>query len=165
MHDEPTPSRPDGPAAPAPRRATRRVAVGIGARDCGDDALGPEVCDRIRRLDSTVDVWIVEADATTVAMLWRPDDRVVVIDAVTTGAAPGTVTQFDPALLAASAAAQGIRIADALRLSDVRGTRPRELWVLGVEAAAVVPGTRLSPAVAGTVDDTAARVLELLGPR
>lgn len=138
--------------------------MGIGTRDCGDDALGPVVCDRIRRLDSTVDVWILEADPTTLAMLWRPDDRVVVIDAVTTGAAPGTLLEFDPVLLAASAAAQAMRVADPLRLSDVRGTRPRQIHVLGVESAGTTPGSALSPAVAARVDDVAAHVLRLLQP-
>ena len=48
--------------------AGRRIVVGVGNRDRGDDAIGPAVCDRVRALDDTVDVWVVESDVSSLAV-------------------------------------------------------------------------------------------------
>jgi len=107
---------------------------------------------------------VVEADPSTLAVRWRPDDRVVVVDAVVTGAPAGTVHRLDRAHLAGDGAVSthGFGVADAIRLSTALGTRPHELTVLGVEAEQFDHGAPMSAAVALSIDDAAVLALSLL---
>lgn len=150
--------------SPAQGTAGRRVIVGVGNRDRGDDAVGPSVCDRVRGLGTGIEDWVVEADPSTLAVRWRPEDRVVVVDAVVTGARPGTVHRLASAVLAGDGvvSTHGIGIADTIRLSMALGTCPHELAVLGVEAESFEHGRPLTAAVALSVDDAAVVAMGLL---
>ncbi len=149
----------------------RRIVVGVGNRDRGDDAFGPTVCDRAAGLDPGVEVWIIEADPSVLAVRWRPDDRVVVVDAVVSGggAAPGSVYEIDVGLTPGAVmtalhptSTHGIGVADAIMLADALGTKPRELWVLGVEADSFELDAPLADSLAAVVDSVAERALGLL---
>ena len=148
----------------------RWIVVGVGNRDRGDDAVGPVVCDRIRGLEPGIEVWIVEADPSTLAVRWRADDHVVVIDAAVDGrSTPGTLHEIDARRSAPDGLAvhrptstHGIGIGDTILLADALRTRPHDLWVLGVEARSFDHGAPLTEAVAAAVDHVAARALVLL---
>ncbi len=148
----------------------RRVLVGVGNADRGDDGVGLAVCDAARTLlaveggDDVVEIWEVSADPSTLAVQWGVADRVVVVDAIVSGAAPGTVHDLDPddVVGAHGVSTHGLGVAEAVRLSTALGTRPAHLRLLGIEAARFDHGAPRTPAVAGVVDEVAARALELL---
>ena len=100
---------------------------------------------------------------------WDGLELLVVVDAVTTGAAPGTLHRVDAGdeplprdLRLASTHALGV--AEALELGRALGRAPRRVVVLGVEGERFAMGDEMSPAVAGVVDElVAAAYAELTG--
>ena len=113
------------------------LLVGVGNPWRGDDAAGLEVARRVRALGGPVEVREIEGDASSLVDAWAGSDRVAVVDAARSGAAPGTVHVFRadlapiPATLCSSTHAFGV--ADAIELSRALGRLPRRLDVYAVE--------------------------------
>ena len=155
-------------ALPPLRRgaALRAAAVCLGSPFRGDDAVGPVVAERLRAAGATV---LDCADEPTRLLdLWDGLDTVVVVDALRSGAPPGTVHRIDAGdgplprdLRLASTHAMGI--ADALELGRALGRAPRRVVVLGIEGASFGMGEAMTPAVAGALDELVASVLHELG--
>jgi len=142
--------------------ALNGAAVCLGSPFRGDDAVGPVVAERLRAAGAHV---LDCADEPTRLLgQWDGLDTVVVVDAVRSGAAPGTLHRIDAAdgplprdVGLASTHAMGI--ADALDLGRALGRAPRRVVVLGVEGASFGIGDELTPAVAEALDELVASVL------
>ena len=98
---------------------------------------------------------------------WEGLRTVVVVDALRSGSAPGTLHRIDAGdgplprdLRLASTHAMGI--ADALELGRALGRAPRRVVVLGLEGAAFGIGEEMTPAVAAGLDELVASVLREL---
>lgn len=139
------------------------IVVGIGNELCADDAVGLAV---VRRL-AAEGMAVVEAGCPGLGLLDIIEgyDRAVLVDAVVSGAAPGTVHAFglgalpDRALLPLSL--HGVNAIDALALGQAVAPErlPREIIIIGVEVADRRPfHPGLSPAVAAAVAEAAALV-------
>lgn len=154
------------------------LVVGVGNRDRGDDAVGPIVAEVMaRRWPSALEAVVVEGDLSTLALRWGPEHRVVVVDAMVSGAEPGTSVAIEwPAAGPAGpvgvgpvgvgstpASTHSIGLAAALELARLLGRLPSALTVVGVEGAAFDLLTPLSPAVAAAVEPVVGRVASLLG--
>jgi hydrogenase maturation protease len=107
-------------------------------------------------------------EPTRLLDLWGGLDTVVVVDAVRSGAAPGTRHRVDAGdgplpreLSLASTHALGM--ADALELSRTLGRAPGRVVVLGLEGAAFGVGDEMTPAVADALDGLVTAVLAELG--
>jgi hydrogenase maturation protease len=140
--------------------------VCLGSPFRGDDAVGPAVADRLRASGATV---LDCADEPTRLLdLWSGLDTVVVVDALRSGAPPGTLHRIDAAdgplprdLRLASTHAMGV--ADALELGRALGRAPRRVVVVGVEGACFGMGEEMTPAVEGALDALVSSVLAELG--
>ncbi len=90
-------------------------------------------------------------------------ERVVIVDALRAGQAPGTLLRLSggeiPAYLAVKVSPHQIGLQDLLALAQLRGHTPAEIVLWGVEAEQVEPGLDLSPPVAAQVEPAIARVL------
>ena len=80
-------------------RGVRKLAVlGVGNELRGDDAVGPLLARRIKRLRSPklmiIDCGVAPENYTGILRRFRPS-HVVVVDAVDTGSPPGTVEVFE----------------------------------------------------------------------
>lgn len=157
----------DPRAAPAARTP---LVIGLGNADRGDDAAGLEV---VRALEGrTVDgARVVEGprEATGLLDLWTGVERVIVVDAVRSGRAPGTVVRLEvgphgiPTSVRPSST-HGLSLAEAVGLGLSLGAMPRSLVVYGIEAGDFAAGRGLSGPVARGVAEAARRVAdELLG--
>jgi hydrogenase maturation protease len=153
--------------------ARRIVVVGLGSRDRGDDALGPVVVERLARTGLKGVRALEHADPTDLVLDWQEHDRVIVVDAVVSGAPPGTVTEVELTESAADhsrAARLGLGgshafgLDEAVRLSRVLGRLPHRLTLIGVEAGCVTAGAPLSPEVARAVPAVVARIRRLVAP-
>ncbi len=152
--------------------APRPLVIGLGADARSDDGIGLEVVRALRR-DPTLAADVVEGpgDLWQLLDLWGGRPIVVVIDAVRSGAPPGTISRWDgpeaarlPSGFAVST--HGFSLPDVLHLSAFLGRLPARLIVFGVEARAFGPGTDRSPEVRAAVPEVCRRVLhELVGPR
>jgi hydrogenase maturation protease len=151
--------------APGGGAALSGAAICLGNRFRGDDAVGPLAGDRLRAAGATV---LECADEPTRLLdRWQGLDTVVVVDAVRSGAAPGTLHRVDagdgslPRDLAL-ASTHAVGIADALALGRVLGRAPRRVVVLGVEGASYALGEPPSPEVAGALEALVDAVLDEL---
>ena len=147
------------------------VVVGLGEPSRRDDGSGPAV---VRALATRVPpgVRLVErvGDATQLLELWDGATVAIAVDAVVSGAPPGTLVRLEGPELRRLAAARttsshGLSLRDALELSAALGRLPQRLVAYLVEAAETGPGVDLSPAVARAVEQAAERIAhELMAP-
>ncbi len=147
--------------------AVRRVrVVGVGNRYRGDDGAGLAAAQRLGET-ANVPVTLLDAigDGTALLEAWREADTVIVLDAMRSGAAPGTVRRLGgdedtPAAVAAALSAgrgaggstHGLGVADAIALGDALGRLPRRLVLIGIEGARFDTGGALSPEVERAID-------------
>jgi hydrogenase maturation protease len=139
-----------------------RAAACLGSRYRGDDAVGPLVADRLREVGATV----LECgdEPTRLLDAWAGLDLVVIVDAVSSGAPPGTVHRVDPGegplpRDLGLASTHAFSVTDALELGRALGQAPRRVIVIGIEGAAFGMGDPLTAAVAAALDGVAESVL------
>jgi hydrogenase maturation protease len=162
----------------------RVLVVGLGSPDRGDDAVGPRVAAALAQVVSErglVGIHIVEhEDPTALVDLLDPADpagtwdAVVVLDAVRSGAAPGTLTVLDVGLDGADVRSLGARIdpgpagthgfglAGAIELARALHRLPQRVAVVGIEAVGFEHGAPLSAPVRAAIPHAAEAALGVL---
>ena len=162
-----------------PRRVLPTVLVaGIGNELCGDDGVGPAVVRRLAQepaMSASSAVTRVVEDPFDLFELWAGTALAVVVDATTSGAAPGSVRVVDldveqvegdarrgAAGRATPTSSHGFGLASALAMARALGRAPGRVMLVGIEGAGFEIGTPLSPAVAAAVPDAAALVRRLV---
>ena len=146
----------------------RRLVIGVGNPDAGDDAVGRAVAGRLAaRPRAGVVVRECSGDAAALIDAWQGFDDVVVVDACHGAGPPGSVHRLHPDDLArfkgrGGASTHSFGVATAVGLSRALGTLPRSLVIHAIEGRDFEPGARLSPAARRGVD---AVVLSLSSPR
>ncbi len=139
--------------------------IGIGNPLRGDDAAGLAVARRVRELaGDDVEVRELEGEPTRLIEAWRDAASAVVVDAASSGSAPGTVMRFDatkgplpPSLSATSTHALGL--GDAVEIARALGRLPPQLIVYAIEGASFGAGEELTPAVAEAIEAAAIAAL------
>jgi hydrogenase maturation protease len=141
------------------------VIIGVGNRDRGDDGAGRRAAAALRAI-APPDVLVVESDGDPETMMaaWEGADRVVVIDAMVSGAPPGTIRRFDTTTRPLPAC---VRIpsthsrgaVEAIELARSLGRLPGRTLVYGIEGVSFGAGTPMSRAVADAATLAASMVL------
>jgi hydrogenase maturation protease len=139
----------------------RRVIVGIGNPDRGDDAVGRVVARRLAR-DDLSGVSVIEhgGEASSLLSVLEAADTAVLIDACVSGAAPGTVHRIDARKedlpdMQFGLSTHSFGLASAMTLGRALGMLPAHCAILAIEAGHFEPGEPLSVAVSAAVDDVA----------
>lgn len=153
----------------APLRAERRVVIGVGNAFRGDDGVGPAVvADLAGRVDDEVTLLELDGEPARVVGAWRGATLAVVVGAMSSGEAPGTVRRFEvwagkrlPG--ASGTSSHSLGVAEAVDLGTALGAMPDELVVYAVEAADFGEGMGLSVPVDSARTDVMAAVLDELG--
>lgn len=144
------------------------VVVGVGTEGRGDDVAGLCVARALRgRVPEGVAVLERGGDPGGLMTAWEDASRVILIDAVRSGARPGTVHRLDAPRAAAVAggdgwSSHGLGLAAAIDLADALGRRPAWFRVIGVEGERFGPGAAPSPAVLAAVPAAADAALREL---
>lgn len=129
------------------------LVIGIGNAYARDDGVGLEVARRLReRAPARVKVVERGGEGAELMEAWREAGAVILIDAVRSGARPGTLRRIDCRLHQLDRSLFGdsthaFSVAEAVELSRVMGRLPARLVVLGVEGSDFTAGTELSPDV------------------
>ena len=146
------------------------LVAGVGNRDRRDDGAGPEVARRaaLRLMPGSESLRFLEVpEALDLLDLWSDSQLCLVVDAVRTGAAPGTVHSLDlgarPPSWTRGGSTHGLGVAEALLLAQQLGRAPDRVLLLGIEGGEFGQGVGLSPEVERAVNPAADRVWELLG--
>ena len=139
--------------------------IGVGNAWRCDDAVGLVVAERLRGRLPGVEVLEREGEPVALLEAWQDEDAVVLVDAVSSGAPPGTVHTLDAAAGPLPAtffrrSTHHLGVADAVELARAMGSLPPRTVVVGVEGASWRPGTELSPAVADAIGAAADAVAE-----
>jgi hydrogenase maturation protease len=138
--------------------------IGVGNRYRGDDAVGIEVARRVLELAPEIPVQLEEAEPVDLMDRWEGAERVVVVDAVVSDCAPGTVHRFEPVRIPLPAqlfrySTHSFSVAEAVELARTLDRLPAELVLYGIEGERFAPGAELSPAVSAVVDEVARRIV------
>ncbi len=147
----------------------RVVLIGVGSPYRRDDGVGWIVAEAAaQRLGGDVEVRQSDGEPARLLDAWAGMDLAVVIDAMHSGAEPGTVRLLEPGdepVPGRSRVPMGshaLGILHAETLARALGQLPRRLVVVGIEADETGFGEGLSPRVAAAVDPAAALVARLV---
>lgn len=127
------------------------VVIGVGNPLRGDDGAGLEAARRVRDsgLSTSITVHLHEGEATGLLALWDGAEAALVVDAVRSGARPGTIHRLDashaplPSPLRRTSS-HTIGIGEAIELARTLGTLPSTVRVYGVEGRRFEVGAELS---------------------
>jgi hydrogenase maturation protease len=137
---------------------SKLLVIGIGNDYRHDDAAGLEVARRLKQQASpSCDVHEQTGEGTALMDLWKDAEGVIVVDAVHSGASPGTVHRFDAHLQTVPApifrdSTHSFGLIEAIELSRALKQLPSSLVVYGIEGEDFEAGTGLSAAVSRAVD-------------
>lgn len=135
------------------------LIIGLGNDYRSDDAVGLAVV-RTLKTKELPGILCLESDGdgTTLIDTWSHTSTVIIIDAISSGAQPGTVYRFDalaqplPASYSFSST-HAFGVAEAIQLARTLDQLPASLIVYGIEGKKFVAGTDLSSVVERAVQE------------
>jgi hydrogenase maturation protease len=150
--------------------------IGIGS-PFGDDRLGWEAAQALRRsavmsavAPGRIEILVLDRPGAMLPMHWHETDIVILLDAVRSGAAPGTRHYLDARDLFGAGvlySSHGFGVVSAVELAAVLGYMPSRLMLRGMEVDASWTGFSQSPSVTimlpSFVAAVAQEALELAG--
>jgi hydrogenase maturation protease len=151
----------------------RRLLIGLGNELRGDDAAGLLVAREARRqlaeggIADPVEVRELAGEPVGLLEAWAEAERVVLADAVASGAPPGTVHCLDAAAgplpaAFAGASTHALGLAEAVELGRSLGRLPQALLVLGIEGSDFATGAEPGEPVRAAITAVAAQGLAAL---
>lgn len=148
---------------------TNTLIIGLGSDLRGDDSVGLIIA---RRLHGLVQpgIKVIEylGDGLSLITAWQDADVVIVVDAVKSGAAPGTIHRFD-ALSAtlqtqlSTTTSHAFGLGEAIELAHQLDQLPQSLVIYGIEGKSFDLGTELSAEVEQAAEEVVTRLLQEIG--
>jgi hydrogenase maturation protease len=144
----------------------KHVIVGVGNEYRRDDGVGLAVAARLQgRVPAGVDIVACEQEPSRLLDAWEGAATALVVDAIESGAEPGTLLRFDASELAVPArvfrsSTHAFGVGDAIELARALSKLPGRVVVYGVEGAEFAAGEGLSTAVQRAVEQAAVAVLK-----
>lgn len=136
--------------------------IGIGNEYRGDDGVGRVVARRLAGLGLPgVEVRESSGESFSLMELWKDAGSVLLIDAIQSGAEPGTVQRFDagdealPAEFVQQCSTHALSLAEAVEMARSLESLPPVVVIYGIEGLSFEHGNRLTP----TVEKAAAEVV------
>jgi len=149
----------------------RTLIIGIGNRYRGDDAFGCIVAAELARF-SLSRVHCIEHDGEPAALIdcWQGAEKVVLIDAVSSGTEAGKIFRFNLALQSLPEefnlySTHAFGVPQAVELARVLKKLPPEISFIGVEGECFDAGEGLSPALSKAKDAVIGEILSSLEPK
>lgn len=147
---------------------TRVLVAAFGNEQRGDDGFGIAVLRQLEDMPMVDGVRLLEVGTGGLWLaqeLQSPCDRLIIVDAVSRGAAPGTLCVVRVGALSTAAGDIDVDLAvpsRALAVTKALGALPRETFLVGCEPASVdEPLMHLSDPVKAVVPEAARRVRDL----
>jgi hydrogenase maturation protease len=141
------------------------LVLGLGNALMADDALGVRAVEELQsHYRFPAGVSVVDGGTLGLDLLPRFEGvkRLLIIDALEMGAAPGTVFRLSgeevPRAFADKLSVHQVGVQDLLAVAELQGHLPEELVVWGVQPASVELGLELSPSTRGALPEIIAGV-------
>lgn len=138
--------------------------IGIGNVYRSDDGVGFVIAQHLKEQASDTFTVIKESgDGITLMESWESADAVILIDAVYSGAKPGTIHRFDAHVQQIPAqffhlSTHAFGIAEAVELARILGRLPSSLIVYGIEGKCFEAGEGLSVEVSNAAQEVVLRI-------
>jgi hydrogenase maturation protease len=148
---------------------TDLLLIGVGNRDRGDDAVGPLLTERLANDPELralgVEITPHSGEGASLMELWQGVRKVVIVDAMKSGAATGMVRRIDASKERLSGgtfyySSHLFSLAEAVEMARQLKRLPESLVVYGIEGQAYSFGAALSPEVAAALQEVEAAVRE-----
>jgi hydrogenase maturation protease len=146
------------------------VVIGVGNRWRRDDSVGLEIVDALReRVDDSV--FLIESDGEPTRLLdaFALAPHVIMVDAVVTGAEPGTIHRFTdkelPARMGIGQSSHLVQLFETIELGKILGKLRNGLTLIGVEATDFDNGEGMTKPVAAAVEPAVRAILDELPAR
>ncbi len=140
--------------------------IGMGNPLRGDDGAGPAIVEALKaRGLPGVQLMTCHGDGLPLIDTWKSAGRVMLIDAATSGANPGTIYRFDALSQALPASlsfysSHTFGAAETIELARTLGQLPPHLVVYAIEGKNFALGAGLSPEVEHAVREVVERVVD-----
>jgi hydrogenase maturation protease len=141
------------------------MVIGIGNEYRSDDAVGLIVARRLRDiLADSARVLELSGDGVALMETWRGAETVIIIDAMLSGATPGTIQRFNAnsqpiPKSSFRCSTHAFSVAEAIDLSRVLDDFPQRLVVYGIEGKNFDAGIGLTAEVEKASDEAVRRAL------
>lgn len=145
------------------RTHSHPLIIGIGNDYRSDDAVGHAIARRLMSDANGVQVREESGECGALMDAWGDADYVILVDAVESGAPPGTIQRFDANAHGIPSeffhySAHGFGVSESIELARALGRLPAHLIVYGIEGKTYALGTELSPEVRRAADEVVRRV-------
>ena len=156
------------------RKGKDILIVGVGNILLSDEGVGVAVIRELAKENLPPGTKLVDAGCAFSDVLCGLDDvqKVIVIDAVRGGGAPGTIYKFDAKLLEkkqpfhfCATSLHQIGLRESLAIAKLSGARIPPITIIGVEPQNIEPGTELSDTVKKKIPEIVSLVKSELGKR
>lgn len=151
---------------PEAKDKPRILVIGVGNAYRGDDAVGLLVARRLKEesLDSVM-ILVESGEGTALMEAWEDAETVILIDAVSSGARPGTVYRLEAHAQPIPTnffhhSTHAFSVAEAIELTRALNQLPPYLIVYGIEGKDFEAGEGLSPEVQKAAQEVVTRVLQ-----
>ncbi len=140
------------------------LIIGIGNLYRRDDAVGLIVARALRQKNlDNIEVRELSGEGSALIEAWQGAERVIVIDAVQSGASPGTIFRFEAHQQPIPTeffrySTHNLGLAEAIELARTLGQLPKELIVYGIEGRDFTVGEGLSLEVARAAQEVTQRI-------
>ncbi len=134
------------------------LIIGIGNLYRCDDAMGILVARKLKRLKSDrLRVMEQNGEGTVLMEAWKGFNNVLIIDAVSSGAIPGSIHRLDATKESIpskyfSCSSHNFGVGEAIELARALDQLPEQLKLYGIEGKNFEPGEVLSPGVESTME-------------
>jgi len=135
------------------------LVIGVGNDYRSDDAVGLAIVRTLKAKELPGTLCLEgDGDGTSLIDTWSHTSTVIIIDAISSSAQPGTIYRFDvltqplPASYSFSST-HAFGVAEAIQLARTLDQLPTSLIVYGIEGKKFVAGTELSPEVERAVQE------------
>lgn len=144
----------------------KTLVIGIGHPFRGDDAIGPRLAEALAG-KVAAEVIAHHGEGADLMDRWQGFDRVILVDAMVSGAPPGTIREWDAvaATLPASLFPKGSHLfglVEAVEMARLLGRLPQGMTVIGVEGKVFGMGEAMSPQVEHCLSELFERILSSL---
>ncbi len=141
------------------------LVIGVGNAYRSDDGAGIVAARKLaaQRLPG-VRVMEMNGEGTSLVEAWKDVPSVLLVDAVSSGAVPGTIHRFEaqagplPTGLERRSS-HSFGVAEAVEVARALGRLPPRLVIYGIEASLFNPGQELSPEVERAVGEVVGRLV------
>jgi hydrogenase maturation protease len=146
-------------ALPEARGRTKLKVIGIGNAWRSDDSVGLVVARRLREgLPESIEVLEREGEPTALIETWTDAGALWLVDAVASGAEPGTVHRVDASREDLSGRFDGgsthhVGLGETIAMARALGRLPDRVVVFGIEGGRFELGEELTPLVASAVPE------------